>query len=194
MLLPLIWLGSFCFSLLFACIVRFYYKKQNRPFTLAHLVAFLGLFVTIIFGFLLTPLFSAQLTTALKKTEWPSVDGEIIASSVVGERAFRPDIRYEYYVKNKKYSGSSSLNVPGFGGRMNRLDAAEKLTKSHPVESFIAVYYNPDNPLESTLVPQPGYSHFIKLGTSTILFNAGLIIIFLWITQGKRKSQPHERI
>lgn len=193
MLLPAIWFGSLCISLLFAWGVRLHDKKRHHPLALSHFAGGLGLFFTILFGFVLTPFFSRQLSTTLQKTKWPSVDGTIVASTVVGERAFRPDIRYEYLVNNKHYSGSSFLNMPGFGGRMNRLDAAEKLAKAFPAGSHIVVYYRPENPQESTLVPQPAYSYFIKIGTSTILFILGLILLFLWISQRLSKPLSDER-
>ena len=103
-------------------------------------------------------------------------------------RAFRPDIKYQYTVKDETLEGTSFLRVPGFGGRMNRLDAADKLVHLYPAGKSITVYYNPENRKESTLQPTPAYSIFLKLGTSILLSVIGMTVIFM---AGYQKKEPH---
>lgn len=187
MALSLISLFSLLLSGLIAGSVYLYYKKKNKTPQVPTVVFVIGIIFVILFGMILTPTFYFQLETALEISSWPSVKGEILSSDVIGGRAFRPDIKYEYYVDSTRYEGSSYLNIPGFGGRMNRLDAAEKLVELYPPGMEITVYYNPQQPGESTLNPHPRYSHYMKLGTSIILFIAGMTILYL---KGSRKIKP----
>ena len=179
MLYSIISLVVFISAAFFAFAFRFNAKRTHRAILLSKYILALGLFLAILFGLILTPLLCSQLNKALATTTWPTVRGRIISSDVIGERAFRPEVTYEYIINSDTLMGLSNLNVPGFGGRMNRLDAAEKLVQLYPPNAHITVSYNPDNVHESTLSPHPTYSAFLELGTSTLLYLIGVTIIFL---------------
>ncbi len=174
MLFVILMAGVLAFS------IRFYYKKKEKELRAPKVVLLLGIVLVVVFGFVLTPILYFQLNEAVAVSKWPSVDGAITSSKVIGGRAYRPDIRYDYYVDGSRFTGSSYLNSPGFGGRMNRLDAAEKLVHLNPVGKSITVYYNPDNNAESTLTPHPTFSNYLKLGTSAFLLWLGMTILFIF--------------
>lgn len=112
---------------------------------------------------------------------WRTAEGRVTTSKVVGDRAFRPDVEYTYEVNGISYSGMSTLDMPGFGGRMNRLHMAETLSKMHPVGSRLTVYYNPEDPQQSLLIIHPPYSVYLKLASSAILFPLSLVLILLLV-------------
>ena len=58
-----------------------------------------------------------ELQAQLAPRQWPSTEGQIIASEVAGDRAFHPVITYSYSVEGQTYSHTSILNTPGFGGK-----------------------------------------------------------------------------
>ena len=193
MILQLIFLFVLIVSSAIALAVRWRFKRQNRTINLPKSVIVGAFAFVLLFGVILTPLFYFQLQEALEISNWPSVEGKIVESRVVGERAFRPDIKYIYTVDGEEYTGSSSLDMPGFGGRTSRLDAAEKMVRQYPQGSTISVYYNPENPQQSMLHPKPTYSHYLTLTTAALLFLAGFAIILIWRFAPKQKSLHKER-
>lgn len=171
-------------------LIYLYYKLKKQPLRVPKPIFLIGILFIILFGFMLTPIFSFQLADAFATSKWPSVQGTIVSSKVVGGRAFRPDIQYDYTVENQTFTGSSYLNSPGFGGRMNRLDAAEKLVHLYPAGKSIKVFYNPDNHGDSTLSPHPTYSHYLKFGTSAFLLWIGMLILFTYGFTKNRFPKP----
>ena len=139
-------------------------------------------------GLIFTPLFSSTLKVEFKTKFWPTTDGIVRSSLVIGNRAFRPDIEYMFIVNNDTLRGKSLLNQPGFGGRMNRLDAAEKNARKYKVGTVVKVFYNPKNHKDSTLSPGPTYASFLKLGSAVILLFSGTLILTLALFQPKRKK------
>ncbi len=168
-------------------------KRKRSEFVFPKAVLVIGIILIVVFGLILTPIFSSQLADAIEKLKWPHVEGTILTSHVVGGRAFRPDIQYEFVVDVETFHGSSFLNIPGFGGRMNRLDAAEKLVALYPAGKSITVYYNSENPAESTLTPNPTYSHYLKVGTSAFLFFIGMTLFFTFVFLSKKQPLYKER-
>lgn len=180
MILQLILLFTLLVSIAIALGVRWHFKRQQRTYRIPKVVIVLAFLFVLIFGVSLTPLFYFQLQKSLEIAQWPTVQGTIVESKVVGDRAFRPDVDYVYTVDGNEYSGTSYLNLPGFGGRTSRFDAAEKLVNQYPKGSSVTVYYNPENPQQSTLLPKPSYSHYLALTTSALLFLVGFTILLIW--------------
>ena len=144
--------------------------------------------IFLIFGAALIVFFSNRLEAVYAQKSWPVADGRVTASFVVGERAFRPDIEFRYIVNGDTLDGSSSLQQPGFGGRINRLDAAEKLVQKYGVGKTITVHYQPGNPQHSTLSPGPTYAVFLKLGNAALLFIIGLALVLIRLFQPKMNT------
>ena len=157
------------------------YRKSGYPKT-HRVVVIVGLFFLIV-GLILVPLFSNQLASKLELKSWSSIDGIILSSKVIGDRAFRPDIDYRYIVNGDTLFGKSFFNQPGFGGRMNRLDSAEKTVQKYAPGTPVRVYYNPSNTAESTLSPGPTYTHFLRLGLVVCVLLSGSIIVMICLWQ-----------
>ena len=146
-------------------------KKQTNQYLLL-----LGLLL-IVAGAFLVIFNSEKMEKVLALKKWPVTTGVIVSSKVVGERAFRPDIKYHYAVNGKSYSDTTYLHVPGFGGRSNRLDAAEKIVQSLPPGTSVTVHYNPVNPQQSVLKASPWYSIYLQLAFGATLFACGVFLL-----------------
>jgi hypothetical protein len=115
----------------------------------------------------------------LSQRRWPSTTGWVISSKIVGERAFHPIIRYKYKVNQQNYTNETHLDMPGFGGKINRLDAAENIIHEYPEGKPIIVHYNPHSPNISVIKTSAHVSVFLKLSTG--FFVATLCIIVFWL-------------
>ncbi len=121
---------------------------------------------------------------ALASQKWPSVQGKLIdvhlwgKSNIDGEikDVDKLGVKYEYQTQDRTHVGTTTafftLMYP------ETFDFAT----SHPLNSYIEVYYNPLNPTESVLIPGPRkdkrYSDLI-LGILGVL--TGMVVaIFGW--------------
>lgn len=131
--------------------------------------------VLIVAGATLLAVDLEQFQDVRARHHWPTVTGRITASTVVGERAFRPNLVYQYAVDSIVYTDSSFLDMPSFGGRRSRYDAAEKKAAEYPVGSEVPVHYNPAHPAESRLKITAPWSVYGQVGFSGFLIVLGLI-------------------
>ena len=133
----------------------------------------LGL-VLLIAGPILTITESRWLSVYQSHRAWPTVEGAVVTSRVIGTRAFRPDIVYEYTVNGAVYRDSTTLETPSFGGRNSKYNVAETIAKEYPPGRSVTVHYNPSNPSESGLRVGPTWDVYGKLGLGALLFGLGL--------------------
>ena len=113
---------------------------------------------------------------------WPSVNGDLLKVRLWGKRNVGGTMQevenlrvsYSYDVRGISHTGSTvafyTLVYP------ETVDFAQ----DHPVNSEVAVYYQPDNPSESVLIPgpKPGskrYSDLLLAGIG-VLISAGIAI------------------
>lgn len=120
---------------------------------------------------------------------WNSVQGVITDSRVVGERAYRPEIVYQYAVDEIIYRDSTNLDPPGFGGRNAKRDAAEGVASEYPIGKQVVIHYDPANPADSRLKITPPWSVYGKTGFGGFLFGAGLFLTALYVGQQKRATR-----
>ena len=104
------------------------------------------------------------------RLKWPTITAVIIESKVIGDRALRPDIIYEYEVNGQTYQGDTNLNTPGFGGRRSRRDTAERIISEYEKGQKVLIYYNPNDPAESYIRPGVQWSDYMKSAVGHILF------------------------
>ncbi len=109
------------------------------------------------------------LSQAQLKKSWPIVSGEIISSVVSSERDRAPKIQYKYIIQGDTLTGVSNMNLPAFGGKGSRQDAAGKVVKAFPTGTVLQVFYNPDDPKDSYLKISPTWDVFMKLGLGVML-------------------------
>ena len=112
---------------------------------------------------------------------WPSVPGTVVESGVVGERAIRPRVVYEYIVDSITYRSESDLRAPMFGGKRKKYDAAEELAGDYPVGSEVTVRYNPDSTAQSTVTAFVTWDVYSKLGLALTLVLIGGIGLIFWL-------------
>ncbi len=150
----------------FACLRRFPLKVSALYFVIGLL--FLGGGVTLVY------LQQSALDAAREVQKWPSVSARVVDSRIIGTRAIRPNIVYEYRVNNVEYRDSSSLDIPTFGARATKHGEADTLVALYPIGREITIHYNPDRPTQSKLLVSPTWDLFGKIGLGSFLFGVGL--------------------
>lgn len=122
---------------------------------------------------------------------WPTTEGTVVASRVVGTRAFRPDIVYAYTVEGIVYRDSTTFDTPAFGGRNSKYNVAETMVKAYPNGRMVTVRFNPANPSESGLSVGPHWDLFGKIGLGGVMFGFGVLSSLLFMV-GSRQKRSHE--
>lgn len=91
---------------------------------------------------------------------WPSVEGEIIRSEInsfhnsEGKEMYSPDVAYVYQLDGKDYSGSRISDLSY--STSSEGEVRRKLAK-YPQGSTVKVYYDTEDPYNSTLKPGIGF-------------------------------------
>ena len=119
----------------------------------------------------------------MNKRNWSRIEGKIIKSDIVGERALRAEVKYQYIIEDKIYYGLSDYNIPGFGSKNYRRKNARIIKNENPEGLIVNVYYNPTNPDISTLRYGPYWSNYMIIGFGSILFLFGLFILQMKIVK-----------
>jgi len=91
---------------------------------------------------------------------WPTVKGKVLSSEAVEDRfrsatgkatiAYVPDVSYEYVVMGQPFTGKNVI----FGEKAYDYITASRICEKFAVGSTPDVYYNPNKPAESVLVPK----------------------------------------
>ena len=119
---------------------------------------------------------SMVLSSHIKRTKFPHTTGIVIKSDIVGsERAYHPEIIYQYTVGSVIYTDSSNLNSPMFGNKRKQYDVAKVTTEEYPVGKKLEVLYNPNDPSDSDLHIAPAWNVYGQIG-----FGMTLIILSLF--------------
>ncbi|MAT13862.1 MAG: hypothetical protein CMJ46_01170 [Planctomyces sp.] len=92
---------------------------------------------------------------SLNSKTWPSVRGTIVESYIYthkddGEISYSAEIAYAYRVGKTRYTGE---RLTAFSTTSSRKEGAEKLVETYPVGKRLDVFYNPDKPKDSVLIP-----------------------------------------
>jgi hypothetical protein len=122
--------------------------------------------------------------------DWPAVSGTVVHSEVVGKRAARPNVVYEYTVDGVLYRDSSALNPPSFGGRTSRRGVAEEIASQYPDGRAVTIHYQPDKPANSLLRVYAPWSAYGKLGAGGLVF---FLSVMTMIAYAGRNSPPKPR-
>jgi len=134
---------------------------------------------------------SQQIALVMQKRAWPRAEAVVDSTRVLGKRAFRPQVYYHYSVQQVEYQGVSDLHMPGFGGRLNRLDSAEKMAAEHQKGHRLHIYYNPDRPQESLLTVVPSFAAFIKIAIVWLLLvGSTALLLTPWLGARASKAGP----
>jgi len=131
----------------------------------------LGLFIIgqglVLFG-------SEGVMDGFARRHWTHLTGAVIRSGVVGERAYRPNIVYQYQIDSQTVIDSTDLHPASFGGRNARRNTAETISLEFLPGDSITVWINPDDPRQSALVVNPFWADYVKIS-----FGFGLMVVGL---------------
>ena len=167
-------LGLIIFLLLIEVAACFFFWRKRYIKRLKILIILCGLILFIPGGFMSLSRISTLQDNLDQK--WIAVEGRVITSQVTGERAFHPEITYQYPVGDDTLTARTDLGMPGFGGRRNRLETSEIIARDNPPGRPITVYYDPANPTESTLRPGISYNIYMQLASGIVLMFGGLCL------------------
>jgi hypothetical protein len=117
--------------------------------------------------------------------------GTITSSSVRGSWTrgvyYHYDIRYEYYVAQKRYE-SNKITFSYTGAKDKKF--AEEYITEYPIGKEVTVYYDSDNPSFSVLEPSIMDTHSFYLVAS--IFSACFIFFgFIWFLSHQGKADNH---
>ncbi len=133
--------------------------------------------------------------------DWDTTGGKIIAtrinevevpkdntSGVIINHNFEPIIEYVYTVKDAEYHGNRLF--PGDHIYFSE-PIALRILKDHPLNMYVPVKYNPDNPSESSLEKRPEGTNYIYLigliGTSFGVLVCCFTTVMIFLIMGKYK-------
>ena len=133
--------------------------------------------ILVVCGIMLLLWQQSEIMYELEKRDWDVIEGEIVESDIVGERALRAEVKYKYEVKDTSYTGTSDYNIPGFGSKNYRRKNARIVKNENPVGSKIKVYYNASKPELSTLRYGPYWSNYMIVGFGGFLLLIGMFVI-----------------
>ena len=141
----------------------------------------------VLVGVATSVFFIYRIFQGVTSSQWPFVFGELESTDlkeVIYEgrdsdgtvdlaSARVVNFRYSYSVSDRKYDGSRVTYSDGINKTSRAL---RKLQKKYQGKSLIQVYYNPENPDESVLVPGLSIFNFTPLITSVLFILVGLFI------------------
>jgi hypothetical protein len=113
------------------------------------------------------------------KRSWPRTRAVVLSSKVIGERAFRPYLRIQYTIKEETYRRDLELTVPSFGGRINRLDVAEKTASQYSPGDSLRVFVDPADPRNVVIQNRLSHANLLKLGTAGFVWIASFVVLVL---------------
>ena len=124
----------------------------------------------------------------MERRHWRTTEGKVVDSQVTTTPDLLPVVVYEYEVAGRRYQDTSRLQAPGFGTRRARYEVAIKSIVPYPPGASVAVWYDPDDPAHSTLVPHPEWRVFVQLGTGLLLVLIALWWLMLIWRSGRRRA------
>lgn len=162
--------------LLFNTVLILFLKKIKKLYSFPSWMLIVSVIVFII-DLLFVLWQDSNINNELDKRSWFTVEGDIIESKIVGEKALRTEVKYQYKTNDTTFYGISDYNIPGFGSKNYRRKNARIIKNENPVGRKIRVYFNPQNPEISTLRYGPYWSNYMIIGFGSVLLLIGMFII-----------------
>ena len=73
---------------------------------------------------------------------------------------YEPIVDYVYVVKDVEHHGNSVF--PGISEKFDE-KASQEILNKYPLNTYVPVRYNPDDPSVSALMPHPGHPDYIQM-------------------------------
>ena len=150
------------------------------------------LLIFMAFGLYMFGRSAGEVIRARASLSWETVEGTVTQSEVKSKsggrgsgRTYMQSIHYDYTVDGKQYTGDRYCFVPFYSSDSSR---ARKIVAEYPVGSVVKVYYSPDVPEDSVLIPGPhaGVYFFPAFCLIFVLVPLGLAYGLYYITTRKR--------
>ena len=128
---------------------------------------------------------TAVLQQHIDSNNFPTVNGIVVKSEIVGnEKAYRPEITYEYIIDSVTYTKTTSMKSPMFGNKRKQHDVARVTTELYHVGKELEVLYNPYNPADANLPHALAWNVYGQIG-----FGAFLIMLSIFgLLMPKKKT------
>ena len=105
---------------------------------------------------------------------WDTAGGKVLSARIEQHEAppsnkdsetidqiYEPIVEYAYFVGDTEYHGSKVF--PGDSEKLKK-DQAQKIIDEYPLNTYVPVRYNPEEPSKSALMPAPKRQDFIQMG------------------------------
>lgn len=143
-----------------------------------------------------------MLDRARQSDHWPVTEGDIITSRVIREYSgndakFSAEVLYRYTVNEQVMEGDQIW----IGGAYSTSDRKEfqRVVNDFSVGEKVQVHYNPDDPVDSVLIPGVFTSSYIvyivgwvMVGLDVVFFAFLITIVSWYIRSEKSKKQMEE--
>ncbi len=127
-----------------------------------------------------------QASKGKESREWPHVTGEVLVSKVEKySKVYMPEIEYKYDVNDQSYR-NDTINFGNSIEQSKSLSYSRNITKKFPKGERIKVYYDPESPEVSVLIPGGNTTNWYIVGFGALLCFWPLIGLFSNI-RGNRK-------
>ncbi len=134
-----------------------------------------------------------DIRTSYEISTWPSTEGEITSSGSTpasgrsAERRHHLEIRYKYKVKEKELQGQGLF--PSKMERAYKKRKVEQVVKSYPVGKRVRVYYDPEEPENSSLNKSATSTTWLGLVFGAIISAVGFWALLV-VVKASRAGSP----
>ena len=115
-----------------------------------------------------------QLYYATATLSWYSCTGTVVRTEVekIGKRHswYRPSVSYDYIVDGHQYTGHKYR----WGGFVLSKEVVNEIIAEYPVGGIVNVYYSPNSPQQSVLVPGRSWGNYVFFVLGLMVFLLGL--------------------
>jgi len=111
---------------------------------------------------------------------WPTVDGVVFSSEVSSYKdskkntRYSANVNYSYMIENKEYT-SNDISMSEVTS--SNVSSAEKICKQYPEGTKVKVFYNPENPDESLLIPGTSFVVYLPMIAGAIFLLIGIVLV-----------------
>lgn len=137
-------------------------------------------------GLFLTLFAVNNAVNAFQAKSWPTTEGTIYSSEVIGSSRYVPKIVYTYNVDTNAYS-SEKIRFKDMAQYKKREDA-QQVVQKYTVNTKVKVYYNPAKFDEAILEPGIKGEHIFMFLIGLIIFFGPLIGLIYTIKKAKSST------
>jgi len=170
-------------TFIFVVVILLLSTKKLKKYKLGKrsLIIATGFLIT---GILLSIISSNEISKALVRKSWPAVKAVVVKTTIIGNRAFNPQITCKYKISGKDYMMITDLNTPGFGRKRSRWQTADIILKDYTVGSEVRINYNPKDPGEAYIRTGPYWSDYMQFSLGILVLAPALYVILgIFITK-----------